>query len=157
VCDRFLVGQPARAPTRTVGAPSLALAAVAGAGAVAMWLGTAHLRPPVGPEACVDQVLASFPADEQMTAAAERLADDDRIAELYLETQSLAYERARRIFRDQTELLDLMRPETLPASVMLLPGDGGTPEALADQLRTELPAAVGVRSYNPCAQFHPPT
>ena len=157
MCDRFLVGPPARAPSRAVGAPSLALAAVAGAGAVAVWLSTGHIRPPVGPEACVEQVLASYPADDQMTSAADRLEDDDRVAELYLETQSRAYERARRIFRDQTELLDLVRPETVPASVMLLPGEGITPEALADQLRTELPAAMEVRTYNPCTQFRPPT
>lgn len=158
MCDRFLVGHPTRAPVprRQVGAPALALAAVAGAGAVAVWLSNSQGRPVVGPEACVDQVLASFAADNQMTSAAEGLADDDRVADLYTETHQQAYQRARRIFHDQAELLDLVRPEAVPASVMILPEQGLTPEALAGQLRAQLAIAGEVRTYNPCTQFRPP-
>lgn len=82
-------------------------------------------------------------ADENMHATGEVLRDDPRVADVEEETQAQAYERFKEIFADQPELLELARPDSLPASLGLVPADDVGVGELAEELRTEL-TDVGV-------------
>ena len=55
------------------------------------------------------------------------------------ETQQEAYERFKQTFAQQPELVELARPEAMPASLTLLPAEGLYPGDLADALTDELP------------------
>ena len=77
--------------------------------------------------------------DSVMRQAAEELDGDERIASVETETQQEAYERFKQVFAEQPELVELARPEALPASVTLLPADGLYPGDLVDALTDELP------------------
>jgi cell division protein FtsX len=84
--------------------------------------------------------------DANMRAAGEELRDDPRIAVIEQETQAEAYERFKEIFADQPELLEVAEPDSLPASLAIVPV-GVTPEELAAALREELSGA-GVDDVN---------
>lgn len=75
--------------------------------------------------------------DPAMRQAADALGEDDRIAWVKTETQQEAYQRFKEIFAEQPELLELARPEVLPASVTLLPAEGVYPGDLADAITDE--------------------
>lgn len=98
-------------------------------------------------EHCLDQggkqtVVAYFDGtdpDSVMRQAARALDGDDRIASVGTETRQEAYERFKEIFAKQPELVELARPESLPASVTLLPADGVHPGDLADAVTDEFP------------------
>lgn len=77
--------------------------------------------------------------DPVMRAAAQALEGDDRIASVRMETRQEAYERFKVLFADHPELVRLARPQSLPASVTLLPADGVYPGDLADAVTDELP------------------
>jgi hypothetical protein len=85
-------------------------------------------------------VIAYFDGDDPdlaMRQAVEALDEDDRIDRVTTETRQEAYERFTEIFADQPELLEMARPEALPASVTLLPADDVYPGDLADAITDE--------------------
>lgn len=75
--------------------------------------------------------------DSAMKQAADALRDDDRVASVKTETQQQAYVRFKEIFKEQPELVELARPEALPASVTLLPADDVYAGDLADAVTAE--------------------
>lgn len=77
--------------------------------------------------------------DSVMRRAAKTLAGDEQVTWVQTETRQQAYQRFRRIFAQQPDLLELVRPEALPASVTLLPADGVYPGDLAKAITGELP------------------
>lgn len=85
-------------------------------------------------------------SDDHMRRAAEALRDDDRIAELTTETQAEAYARFKVIFKDQPDLVELARPESLPASVVAVPADDVSRAELAAALEDELTGVDEVKS-----------
>jgi FtsX extracellular domain len=89
---------------------------------------------PVTPD-CVDTVIVYFPSDEEMTAAAETLRKDREVGLVRTETQAEAYERFKEIFADDPELLELARPESLPASTDIRPVVGVDLDSFVDRLR----------------------
>lgn len=76
--------------------------------------------------------------DEHMRRAADALRDDDRVAELTTETQQQAYERFKVVFKDQPDLVEQVRPDSLPASIEALPAEGISNTELARDLEKEL-------------------
>lgn len=109
--------------------------------------GIPELTPEAIQRSCLDPggkqtVIASFTGpdpDAVMRQAAKKLDGDERIASVEAETQQEAYERFKQIFAQQPELVELARPEAMPASLTLLPADGLYPGDLADALTDELP------------------
>ncbi|MPZ80865.1 MAG: hypothetical protein GEV28_10885 [Actinophytocola sp.] len=75
--------------------------------------------------------------DAPMRLAAEELRGDPRVEAVETETRQETFERFKEIFADQPDLLDVVRPEALPASVTLLPVEGTS----VDELYTALQAA----------------
>lgn len=82
------------------------------------------------------QVVAYFSMDDTdtlMRTKAEELTGDERFASIEQETQAQAYERFLVLFSDEEELIEQVRPDTLPASLWLTPaGDLPATELLAD-------------------------
>lgn len=68
--------------------------------------------------------------DAPMRLAAEELRDDPRVEAVETETRQEAFERFKEIFADQPDLVDVVRPEALPASVTLLPVRGTSVDEL---------------------------
>lgn len=101
---------------------------------------------------CLDRggkqtVIAHFDggdADAVMSQAADALREDDRIASVETETRQEAYERFKELFANQPELVEIARPEALPASVTLLPADDVHPGDLADAVTAAYPAIDSV-------------
>lgn len=97
-------------------------------------------------QACLDagggpQVLVYFvsaDSDGHMRRAADALRDDDRIARLDTVTQAEAYERFKEMFKDQPELVEQVRPESLPASIEVSPAEDVSYSELAGDLEDEL-------------------
>jgi hypothetical protein len=129
-------------------AAGLAVLVLAGAAVVTFVLVDSPKPAAAGPDACStsgpQQVIAYFEDDAGMRAAAGKLRDDDRIATLDTETKREAVERFKILFADQPELVKLVRPEAMPASLWLLPAEGTTPADLVERVRDELPAVDSV-------------
>jgi cell division protein FtsX len=100
--------------------------------------GSPLLLPTTTSADCADTVIVYFRTDEEMTAAAAELREDPRVASVRTETKAEAYERFKEIFADQPELVEMARPETMPASVKAGPARDVDSERLADQLLAEL-------------------
>jgi FtsX extracellular domain len=131
-----------------------------GAGAL-VWAGQVEkVYPPGYPslsaeqyEKCVRTVVIYFTGpdpDPVMRAAAAELRDDERFESVREETRQQAYTRFKEIFADQPELVELARPDALPASVTLLVRKGSTAERVVGALRMEYPEAE-VADQNFCA------
>lgn len=111
-----------------------------------------YLDEPSIQEYCLDRggkqtVIAFFDGDDPdsaMTQAATALRTDNRVASVTTETRQQAYQRFKEIFKDQPELVELARPEALPASVTLLPADDVFAGDLADAVTGEYPAIDSV-------------
>lgn len=82
-------------------------------------------------------------ADDDMRAAAAALDADPRVSRVRTETRNEAYVRFKEIFADRPDMIEVVRPEALPASVLVLPIDAVAPTDLADDLPDEV---VGVDS-----------
>jgi hypothetical protein len=91
---------------------------------------------PVTPE-CVDTVIVYFSTDEEMTTAAVKLREDQEVGLVRTETQAEAFERFKEIFADEPELLELARPEALPASTGIRPVVGVDLNSFVDRLRQD--------------------
>jgi hypothetical protein len=123
---------------------------------VAVWGGGTWLPPGVHEEtlrtACGkagghDTVIVYFTGDnpdDTMRRAADTLGSDSVVASVKTETQQEAYVRFKEIFAEHPDLVDVARPEALPASVILLPRG-----VSVDVLHTDLDARdiEGVDSF----------
>jgi hypothetical protein len=102
-----------------------------------------HCLDPGGKQTVIAYFEGTDP-DPVMRQAAEALRGDDRIVSVQTETRQEAYEQFKQRFADRPELVKLVRPESLPASVTLLPADGVYPGDLADAITDELSAIESV-------------
>lgn len=99
---------------------------------------------------CPGRVIVYFHTDEEMTAAAEKLREDPRVMLVQTETKAEAYKRFKEIFADQPELVELARPEALPASVRVRPADGIDVRRLTDWLREDFASSAEETQALPC-------
>lgn len=93
---------------------------------------------------CVRNVIVYFDGDDPdpvMRAAAEELREDPRFESVREETRQQAFEHFKETFKDQPELVELARPEALPASVQLMVRKGGTAKQVEPELRADFPGA----------------
>jgi cell division protein FtsX len=81
-----------------------------------------------------------FKADADMTRAADRLRTDPDVTKLVVETKQQSFERYKRLFADQPELLQLVRVEAMPARVGLEPAHNMNRVDLANKLKPMFPA-----------------
>ena len=89
-----------------------------------------------------------FSQDADMTAASGTFRDDPHVLRVFVETKAEAYERFKVLFKDDKELLQLTRPESIPASVQLTVKPGTDLEGLAAELRPRYPAAQDVKAQD---------
>jgi cell division protein FtsX len=94
-----------------------------------------------GKDCAAGRIVAYFKTDDQMREAGDKLQNDPRVTNLARETKAEAYARYKQIFADQPELVNLARPEALPASVQVTPATGVTKDQLMAELRKQFPAA----------------
>ncbi|MBP2319700.1 hypothetical protein JOF56_000085 [Kibdelosporangium banguiense] len=93
-----------------------------------------------GPE-CPNIVTMYFKTDEAMTRAASRVEGDGRFYNTVQETKAQGYERFKKIFKDQPELVALAKPETLPASIMFSVDGSLSRSAVLSELRSTYASA----------------
>jgi cell division protein FtsX len=99
---------------------------------------------PVEPGDCAtgkNQLVVNFQgddADDAMRRAAEQLRSDPDVAELVPYTRAANYERFKKIFADDPELLASVSPDQLPAAIWVVPARGLSTKELGERLR-ELP------------------
>jgi hypothetical protein len=132
----------------------VAAVAIVVAGAVALVLvlssedepanqATPNQQPPTtsqaGP-ACENVAILHLNTDKEMTDLADELRGDIRVLDLETETKQQAYERFKVIFKDKPELVEMARPEALPASLWVRPMLMSA-EELGAQLTAEFPNA----------------
>ena len=138
----------------------VALGAGIGAGAW-IWAGQVekvyppgyHALSPEQYDKCVRQMIVYFDGpdpDQDMRAAAAELRDDSRFESVREETRQQAFKRFKEIYKDQPNLVDLARPEALPASVTLMVRKGTTGKQVKNALQAEFPdAEVTIQSFCP--------
>jgi hypothetical protein len=141
----------------------VAIGAGFGAGAL-IWAGRVEQVYPPGYKAltqeqydkCVRSVIVYFNGgdpDPTMRAAAARLRDDERFESVREETRQQAYVKFKKTFADQPDLVELARPEALPASVQLVVRKGSTGKQVEGALREEFPdAEVTLQDWCPPPQ-----
>ncbi|MER6670880.1 permease-like cell division protein FtsX [Amycolatopsis japonica] len=100
-------------------------------------------------ELCGLRLLVAVGADADMATAAQALQDDPKARRVLTETKAQAYERFKKLFADRPELLKLVTPDTLPASVHLVPLAGTDAEGWANELRQRFPKAEKVDVLDP--------
>jgi hypothetical protein len=138
----------------------IAVGAGFGGGAL-IWAGQVEKVYPPGFQAlspeqydkCVRTVVLYFndsDPDQDMRAAADRLRGDERFESVEEETRQEAYVKFKETFADQPELVELARPEALPAAVHLMVREGTTAQQFEGELRVEFPEAeVNVQGFCP--------
>lgn len=130
-------------------AVALVVAVGVGVGAGALiWAGQVEKVYPPGYQAltpeqydkCLRDVTVFFNGDDPdpaMRAAAAELRHDERFESVREETRQEAYEHFKEVFKDQPELVELARPESLPAAVHLVVRKGMTGKEVKDSLRRQ--------------------
>lgn len=138
----------------------VALGAGVGVGAL-VWAGQVeqvyppgyHALTPEQYDKCVRSMDVFFDGDDPdsvMRAAADKLRDDERFESVREETRQEAYEHFKEIFKDQPDLVDLARPEALPAAVHLMVRKGTTAKQVEKAMRAEFPGSeINVQSWCP--------
>jgi cell division protein FtsX len=131
-----------------------------GAGAL-IWAGQVERVYPPGYQAltpeqydkCVREMIIYFDGqdpDPDMREAAAELRDDERFESVREETRQEAFERFKKIYKDQPELVKLARPEALPASVNVMVRKGDTAKDHKRAIEAAYPdAEVTVRDWCP--------
>jgi cell division protein FtsX len=76
-----------------------------------------------------------FGTDEDMARAADRLRTDEDVLKVATETKQQMFEWFRHAYADQPELVELTRPEAIPARVGVKPVRNVDHNALATRLR----------------------
>ncbi|MFI6306601.1 permease-like cell division protein FtsX [Amycolatopsis thailandensis] len=100
-------------------------------------------------ELCGIRLVVYIETDEGMTRAAQVLRDDQKARRVLTETKAESYERFKKLFADQPELVKLTTPDVLPAAVHLVSVAGTDPETWAKELRQRLPEATKVDILDP--------
>lgn len=102
---------------------------VAGATAVLMWRGdepaegpraASPVVPLAGHDVCADRIVINVSTDAEMRRIAKVVRDDQRARKVYTETKHQAFQRFQQVFKDRPEMLEIARPEALPASVTVV-------------------------------------
>lgn len=105
---------------------------------------------------CSRQVIIYFDGDDPdpaMRAAVEQLRGDGRFENVRGETRQEVYENFKERFAEQPELVQLARPEGLPATAYLMVRKGTLAKQVEGALRTEFPAAtVSIHSQSLCLE-----
>ncbi|MFC0113262.1 hypothetical protein [Kibdelosporangium aridum] len=105
-------------------------------------------RPPGVPPPCESTIEITFATDAEMNKAAPELENDTRFYNPSFVTQAQNYERLKRTFANQPEVLKLLRPESVPAVASLMVSYSGPQSSLLNELRKSYgPANVA----DPCA------
>ncbi|HET6287905.1 MAG TPA: permease-like cell division protein FtsX [Amycolatopsis sp.] len=104
-----------------------------------------------GRELCGIRLVIYAETDEAMRAIAQALREEPKARRVLTETKKEAYERFKKLFANDPELVRLTRPDVLPADVHLLPVAGTDFPALADELRRRFPEAQKVDVLDPAA------
>ncbi|RZS41313.1 hypothetical protein EV193_103635 [Herbihabitans rhizosphaerae] len=97
---------------------------------------------PADYDRCIRGVTVHFDGadtDDRMRAAATRLGEDPRFESVKPRTRAESWEEFKRIFANQPDLLKTARPESLPASVLLVVRENTTSKQVEPQLRAEFP------------------
>ncbi len=89
-----------------------------------------------------------FEQDADMQAASGTFRDDPRVLRVFTETKAESYEQFKVLYKDNKELLRLVHPETLPATVQLTVKPGTDLDGLAAELRPRYPKAKDVRAQD---------
>lgn len=102
---------------------------------------------------CVRQVVLDFQTgdvDTAMREAVARLRADPRFESVRARTREEAFTEFKEIFADQPELLAVARPESLPASALVMVRQGNTAQQVEGALRKEFPGSeVTVQKWCP--------
>ncbi|GAA1025312.1 MULTISPECIES: permease-like cell division protein FtsX [Amycolatopsis] len=151
----LVFASPCRARRYRLATAAVVLAAVAVLGGSAWWLlggGSVdgYALPdgaiPIGDsDVCANTVSVALGTDAEMAAVARALRGDPRVLRTYIETKQDSYARLRKMFAHQPDLLELLEPDAVPASVTVVPKNQTDTEGLAEQLRVQFPAARDVR------------
>ncbi|RSM83582.1 hypothetical protein DMH04_23400 [Kibdelosporangium aridum] len=105
-------------------------------------------RAPGVPPPCESTIEITFATDAEMNKAAPDLENDDRFYNQSFVTQAQNYERLKRAFANQPDVLKVLRPESVPAVVTLMMSYSGSKTTLLNDLRKSYgPANVA----DPCA------
>lgn len=96
-----------------------------------------------------------FDNEVDMRVAADRLRDDARVAKVTTQTMDEAYEGAKELFKDDPEMLELLRPNSIPAHVQVEPTPGVDFEAFEDELGKELNGVQRASASKCLALPHP--
>ncbi|WP_246258337.1 permease-like cell division protein FtsX [Amycolatopsis anabasis] len=134
---------PRRLPSPQILAAIVVVVVAAAVAALVIWGANRTVPGTASPIPCPREILTYFHTDADMLAAQDKVRDP-RIQSTTSETQLQAYERFKVIFKDQPELVELARPEALPASITVFPTAEADREQLVAWLRAQLPAAQEV-------------
>lgn len=77
-----------------------------------------------------------FKTDDEMRAAAGRLASDSRLKDMKTETKIEAYQHFQQIFANQPDVLKLATPEAMPPNVQVSVDRGVDKNSLVTELRS---------------------
>lgn len=101
--------------------------------------------PPAAPApaqtACTGYLTVSVKTDEEASSTAEALRGDPQVVATFVETRDETYERFKEVFKDRPDLLEQVRPESVSASVSLVPAGSIDLEQWAVQIRARFPTA----------------
>jgi cell division protein FtsX len=100
--------------------------------------------PPPAPAACAGYLVVYVGTDDEATSTAAALRDDPQVVTTFVETREQAYARFKEVFKDRPDLLDQVRPESVPASVSLVPAGSIDLEQWATRIRAKFPTAQQV-------------
>ncbi|MBK1783627.1 permease-like cell division protein FtsX [Prauserella cavernicola] len=95
-------------------------------------------------DSCVRQVSLYFEdddADGTMREVARQLSDDDRFESVRERTQAETFEDFREVYADQPEMLNIVSPEDMGATVLAMAREGTTATQLEEPLGQEFPDA----------------
>ncbi|HYS38231.1 MAG TPA: hypothetical protein VEO01_21645 [Pseudonocardiaceae bacterium] len=104
----------------------------------------AGVQPLAGRTFCSGSIRIYTDTDTGMLRIAQTLGTDSRTAGVFTVTKQESFTQFKREFADQPSLLNIARPEALPAEVFVLPAAHIDLAGFAAQLRTQFPTAQTV-------------
>jgi hypothetical protein len=106
----------------------------------------AGVQPLAGRAFCGGSIHIYTDTDTGMFRIAQALGTDPRTAGVFTVTKQESYTRFKQDFADQPSLLNIARPEALPAEVLVLPATHVDLAGFTAQLRTQFPTAQSIDS-----------
>jgi hypothetical protein len=97
---------------------------------------------PDQPVAACSEIDVGFTTDELMREGAQKLKSNPQVVEPVGETKQQGYDRYRRTFADQPEVLSLVTVDSYLANVRLKPAPGVNRDQLKTDLKYAYPDAV---------------